>query len=114
MYSIEDYGAMIADRVRMNSYHEALRRRVRPGDVVVDLGAGTGIFALLACRFGARRVYAIEPTDAILVAREIAAANGHAERIEFIQKLSTCPNRLMSSSPIFGACCRFWGITSRV
>jgi predicted RNA methylase len=89
MYSIEDYGAMIADRVRMNSYHEALRRSVRPGDVVVDLGAGTGIFALLACRFGARRVYAIEPTDAILVAREIAAANGHAERIEFIQKLST-------------------------
>ncbi|MCG3160725.1 MAG: Ribosomal protein L11 methyltransferase [Acidobacteria bacterium] len=88
-YSISDYGAMIADQARMTSYVEALRRSVKPGDVVVDLGAGTGIFALLACRFGARRVYAIEPNDAIHVAREIAAANGYADRIEFIQKLST-------------------------
>src|SRR5215470_5091059 len=89
MYSIEDYGAMIADEARMNPYLEALRRSVKSGCVVVDLGSGTGIFALFACRFGARRVYAIEPTDAIQVAREIAAANGYADRIEFIQKLST-------------------------
>ncbi|HKQ78113.1 MAG TPA: 50S ribosomal protein L11 methyltransferase [Blastocatellia bacterium] len=89
MYSIDDYGAMIADEARMNPYLEALRRSVKPGDAVVDLGSGTGIFALWACRFGARRVYAIEPTDAILIAREIAAANGYADRIEFIPKLST-------------------------
>jgi protein arginine N-methyltransferase 1 len=55
----------------------------------MDIGAGTGIFSLLACRFGAQKVYAIEPADAIQVAREIAAANGYADRIEFIQKLST-------------------------
>src|SRR5215468_7784267 len=89
MYSIEDYGAMIADEARMNPYLEALRRSVKSGCVVVDLGAGTGIFALFACRFGARRVYAVEPADAIKIAREIAAANGYADRIEFIQKLST-------------------------
>ena len=47
------------------------------------------MFALLACRFGARRVYAIEPEDAIEVAREIAVANGYADRIEFIQAMST-------------------------
>jgi protein arginine N-methyltransferase 1 len=41
------------------------------------------------CRFGARRVYAIEPDDAIQVAREIAVANGCADRIEFIQAVST-------------------------
>ena len=89
MYSITNYGEMIADRVRIRAYAEALRRVITSGSVVVDLGSGTGIFALLACRFGARRVYAIEPSDAIQVAREIAAANGFADRIEFRQAMST-------------------------
>jgi protein arginine N-methyltransferase 1 len=89
MYSISNYGAMIADRVRVRAYAEALRRAITPDSVVLDLGTGTGIFALLACRFGARRVYAIEPSDAVQVAREIAAANGFAGRIEFWQALST-------------------------
>jgi protein arginine N-methyltransferase 1 len=89
MYSIADYGDMIADQVRMNAYTEALRRSVKPGAIVIDLGAGIGVFAVLACQFGARKVYAIEPNDAIHVARQIAAANGYANRIEFIQELST-------------------------
>jgi type I protein arginine methyltransferase len=89
MYSIADYGAMISDEVRMGAFVRALRQAVTPDAVVIDIGTGTGIFALLACRFGARRVYAIEPDDAIQVAREIAAANGCADRIEFIQAMST-------------------------
>lgn len=89
MYSITNYGAMIADRVRIRAYAEALRRVITSDSVVLDLGTGTGIFALLACRFGARRVYAVEPADAIQVAREIAAANGFADRIEFQQAKST-------------------------
>lgn len=89
MYSIADYGAMIADRVRMSAFERALDRAVKPGSVVIDIGTGTGIFALLACRRGARRVYAIEPDDAIQVAREIAKANGCEGRIEFIQAKST-------------------------
>ena len=89
MYSITNYGAMIADRPRISAYAAALRRVITPESVVIDLGAGTGFFALLACRFGARRVYAIEPDDAIQVAREIAAANGVSDRIEFIQAMST-------------------------
>ena len=78
------YGFMIADNARMDAYVEALRRAVGSDSVVVDIGAGTGVFSLLACQFGARRVYAIEPAVAIQVAREIAAANGYADRIEFI------------------------------
>jgi len=89
MYSIYGYGRMIADRVRTDAYAQALRRAVKPDSVVLDIGTGTGIFALLACQFGARRVYAVEPDHAIQVAREIAASNGYAQRIEFIQGLST-------------------------
>jgi protein arginine N-methyltransferase 1 len=85
MYSILQFGQMIADEVRMDAYARALRHAVREDSIVLDVGSGTGIFALLACRFGARRVYAIEPDDAIEVAREVAAANGYAERIHFIQ-----------------------------
>lgn len=80
---------MMADTVRMAAYEEALRRSVKPGSVVVDIGAGTGIMSLLACRFGARRVYAIEPADVIQVARQIASDNGFSDRIEFIQDIST-------------------------
>lgn len=89
MYSITGYGEMIADGVRMDAYVRALRQAVKPGSVVLDIGTGTGIFALLACRFGARRVYAVEPSDAIQVAQEIASANGYAESIEFIQAMSS-------------------------
>jgi protein arginine N-methyltransferase 1 len=80
---------MIADRVRMEAYVQALRQAVRPGAVVLDLGAGLGVFTLLACRFGARRVYAIEPDNVLHVARALAKANGCADRVEFIQQLST-------------------------
>jgi protein arginine N-methyltransferase 1 len=89
MYNVSDYGGMIADNIRLNSYTNALRQTIKPGSVVVDLGSGTGIFTLLACEFGAGRVYAVEPSDVIHVAREIAAENGYADRIVFIQDRST-------------------------
>jgi type I protein arginine methyltransferase len=89
MYSLTGYGDMIADRVRTEAYARALRKAVRPGSVVVEIGTGPGVFAVLACQLGARRVYAIEPDPVIQVAREIAAANGYADRIEFLEDLST-------------------------
>lgn len=88
MYSISAYGQMMADRVRMDAHLEALRRVIQPGSVVVDIGTGTGIFALAAARLGAKRVYAIDPSDAIQLARHFAHANGLAETIQFIQDRS--------------------------
>jgi len=80
---------MIADAPRMNAYAAALRRTVNRDSVVMDLGCGPGVFALLACKLGARRVYAVEPDNVIGLAREAAVANGFADRIEFFEKLST-------------------------
>lgn len=88
-YSIRAFGEMITDTPRMDAYAKALRQAVKPGSTVLDIGAGAGIFSLLACQFGAGHVYAVEPGDAIRVAQEIAAANGFSERITFLQQLST-------------------------
>ncbi len=79
---------MIADSVRTEAYARALRDAIEPDSVVLDIGTGTGLFALLACRFGARHVFAIEPSDAIALARDIARANGFGERITFVQDMS--------------------------
>jgi protein arginine N-methyltransferase 1 len=96
VYSIHSYGKMIRDPIRMGAYTEALRRSVRPGSVVVDLGAGTGIFSLIACRLGARRVFAIEPGPALEVGRAIVRENGYEDRIDLFRESSmqvTLPER---------------------
>ncbi len=89
MYSVHFYGRMLADASRMDAYTAALRQAVTPESVVMDLGCGPGVFALLACKFGARRVYAVEPENIVGLAREAAAANGFSDRIEFFERLST-------------------------
>lgn len=57
---LDYYRDLLADSIRMNAYREAIRRLVRPGSVVVDIGSGTGALAALALEAGARTVYAIE------------------------------------------------------
>jgi protein arginine N-methyltransferase 1 len=96
MYSLDGYGSMIADRVRVDAYAQALRGTVREGSVVVEIGTGPGIWAVLACQLGASRVFAIEPAEIIQVAREVAASNGCAGKIEFFEEFSnrvTLPTR---------------------
>ena len=88
MYNVSAYGQMIADTGRTGAYEQALRRRVKPGSTVLDIGTGAGIMALLACRLGARRVYAIEPNDAIEVARQLAAVNGYTDRIAHLRQFA--------------------------
>ena len=58
MYSVRDFGEMISDAGRFGSYAKAIARAVRPGDTVAEIGCGPGVFSLLACRAGARRVFA--------------------------------------------------------
>lgn len=89
MYSLHAFGSMIRDEVRMSAYTEALRRSVKPGSVVIDIGAGTGIFSFIACQFGARHVYAIEPNPLVDIGKSISATLNLNDRITFIQDMST-------------------------
>lgn len=81
MYSLLAYGAMARDTVRMGAYAQAIHEVVKPGSVVVDLGAATGIASLLAAECGARVVHAIEMNPAIHLLPELARKNGFADRI---------------------------------
>jgi type I protein arginine methyltransferase len=88
-YELPNYGDMINSRPRTVAYAQALHQSLQPGDIVLDIGSGPGLFAMLACQMGAGRVYALEPDDSILVAADIAKANGFTEYIQFIQNIST-------------------------
>lgn len=82
MYNFfEWHAALLNDRVRVAAYERAIAATVKPGDVVLDLGAGTGVMGLLACRAGAARVYAIESRGIVEIVRRIARANGLEDRI---------------------------------
>jgi len=83
--SLRIHDMMLSDTVRTAAYQRAVEASVKPGDIVLDIGTGTGILALFAARAGAGRVYAVEPSDIIDVAKRIAQRNGLASRIEFIQ-----------------------------
>ena len=79
---------LLEETLRVEAFRRAINSRVKPGDVVLDVGTGTGIFAFFACQAGARRVYAVEPGDVIEIARRLAEANGFADRIVFVKDVS--------------------------
>ena len=80
---------MLNDRERVSRFLGAITATVRPGDVVVDLGTGTGVFAVAAVKAGASRVYAIEASGIAKVARRVFEANGVADKITLIEGYST-------------------------
>lgn len=85
----DEHRQYLEDTARLSAFDRAIRATVRPGDVVVDLGCGSGILGLMAVRAGASRVYAIDDSGMVAVARRIAVANGVADRVVHIAGLST-------------------------
>jgi hypothetical protein len=83
------HARMLDDEARTRTFVGAIRDVVRPGDVVVDIGTGTGILAMAAAQAGARHVYAIESGAIALAAREIIEANGLGDRVTVLHGRST-------------------------
>lgn len=77
--------SMLHDTARMDAFRRAIDASVQPGDVVVDIGCGSGVLSFMACEAGAAKVYAIDGGPVIEVAEELAIANGFADRIEFLR-----------------------------
>ncbi len=79
----------LSDEVRTESFERAISEVVKLGDVVVDVGTGTGILAFFACRAGASRVYAVDPSPVVGYAEQVAHLNGFDDRITFVQEESS-------------------------
>lgn len=51
---------LLRDTARLDGFADAIARTVKPGDVVADIGSGSGILAYLAVQAGAERAFAVE------------------------------------------------------
>jgi protein arginine N-methyltransferase 3 len=68
---------MLSDQVRTESYRDAILKNpaaFKDKDVL-DIGSGTGILSLFASQAGAKNVYAVDQSDIIYHAMEIAQVN---------------------------------------
>ena len=80
---------MVNDEPRNRIFEQALKQVINKDSVVLDIGAGTGLLSLMAARAGARQVIACEANPALAeLAREVVKANGYADRIHILNKLS--------------------------
>lgn len=80
--------SMLTDQVRTETYRRAILQTVKSGDVVVDLGCGSGVLTFFACQAGARRVFAIESEAVIEMARQLCWKNDLQDRVVFLNDLS--------------------------
>jgi protein arginine N-methyltransferase 1 len=85
---LDEHRQYLADELRLSSFRQAIAEVVRPGDIVVDLGAGTGVLGLFACQAGAAKVFSIEQGPIVSLAQEICRANGFQDRVSFIKGVS--------------------------
>jgi len=74
---------MLGDKARVGTYYKAIQKHVKEGDVVIDLGTGTGILSFMASKKNPKTIFAIEHGKIIESAKKVAAHND-IKNIEFI------------------------------
>ncbi len=78
---LEEHAGYLGDQRRNEAFEAALRAVVRPGDVVLDLGAGTGLLGAMALEAGADRIHAVDGGPILGLAMEAARRDGRADRV---------------------------------
>jgi predicted RNA methylase len=76
---------MLSDGVRNKLLYEAIKNTVSSETSFLDVGAGTGVWAILAAKLGAKRVVAVEIEECLIpVIYQHAKENGVAHKIEIV------------------------------
>ncbi|MDJ0737258.1 MAG: class I SAM-dependent methyltransferase [Nostocaceae cyanobacterium] len=72
--SMRSHKVMLEDMVRMEAYHSAIfknKSEMIADKVVLDVGTGTGVLAVWAAKAGAKRVYAVDASNAAELAKRL-------------------------------------------
>jgi SAM-dependent methyltransferase len=78
---LDEHRLYLSDLTRISLFRRAINAVVKPGDVVLDLACGTGVLGMLAMKAGAARVYQVDESPMIHVARDLACANGYGQSV---------------------------------
>ncbi len=78
---LTSHQTMLRDEPRTEAFRKAIMKVVKEGDVVLDVGSGTGILSMFAAQAGAKRVYAVELSETSSLGAHLAALNGFSDVI---------------------------------
>lgn len=82
---LQYHNLMLGDAVRNKLLARAIRQSVTSDTSFLDIGAGSGVWAILAAKLGAKRVVAVEIEECLIpFIHKHAQENGVANRIEII------------------------------
>ena len=83
-------GELLTDEARNRAFFSAIRKHVRPGSSVLDIGSGTGIWAIAAALSGASRVVAVERDKLLIpIIRNTLKENSVSDKVEVVHSDSS-------------------------
>lgn len=86
---IEYHRTLLADRIRNDAFHTALKKMIVPGkSIVADIGCGTGFLGFMAAKLGAKKVFLLETAEIAALAKKLAKENG-LRNVEIVPAHST-------------------------
>ena len=79
---------MLGDQARIRAYADAIQTNLHlfKNKIILDVGSGSGILALLAARAGAKKVYAVEASDMALTIRLTALENNLSDIVQVMHQ----------------------------
>lgn len=85
--------ACLIDKERTLTFKRAIDQSVKPGDIVIDVGSGTGIMSLFAAKAGAKKVYSVEVDHLLATSlRQTVKMNGMDDVIEVVESNALTAN----------------------
>ncbi len=83
---LKGHEALLSDANRNRPLYRALQKTVTKDSSVLDIGSGTGIWAVAAAMLGARKVVAVEEEPLLVgIIKDLAHENGVADRVAVVQ-----------------------------
>ena len=80
---------MMNEAHRNDAYYEGIKTAVKPGKLVLEIGAGSGLLSMMAAKLGATQVVACEAEPLVAkTAIEIIKINGYADTVTILSKIS--------------------------